>query len=100
MDQALEHLTIEFHDKARNIFFALFRDFSAAIDKVDRRRDEHLFRDQREKYVTRLQQQLREMASGLIERNHSVKNVGQLSQNLNHHIAEYVHQFVTKVKEL
>jgi uncharacterized protein YbgA (DUF1722 family) len=100
MDQALEHVSIEFHDKARKIFFALFRDFNAAIDNVDRRRDEYMFRDHREKYVNRLQQQLREMATDLINKHHSIHNVGQLSQNLNHYIADYLHQFITKVKEL
>ncbi|MBD0331044.1 MAG: hypothetical protein ICV66_00150 [Chitinophagaceae bacterium] len=100
MDKDLEHISVDFHNRAKNLFFSLFRDFNASIERVDRNRDEYMFKQQREKYVNRLQQQLLMIAKETITKNQAHQNIGQLSQNLNHFIADYIHLFVQKVKAL
>jgi len=100
MDADSEHLSIEFHNRARNLFFSHFRDFNIAIEQVDRRKDERTFLQQQEKYLSSLQQQLQLIAQEIINKNHSCRNIGQLSQKLNYFISDYMHQFVMKVNAL
>ena len=100
MDQNIETIYVEFHNRARELFFSLFRDFNACIEGVNRHRDEYLFRSQREQYVHRLEQQLHQLAEEIIREHQSQSNVGQLSQNLRHFTQNYIHQFIQKVKAL
>ena len=96
----IETVYVEFHNQAKEMYFALFRDFNASIEGVNRDRDESQFRLKREQYVHRLEQQLQELAEKIVEE-HQVQNfAGQLSQNLRYFIQDYVHQFVQKVKAL
>lgn len=96
----IETIYVLFHNRARELFFSLFRDFNASIEGVRRHRNESQFRWQREQYVQRLQQQLQQLAEGIIREHRSQNYVEQLSQNLLHFIQDYIHQFVEKVKAL
>jgi hypothetical protein len=100
MEEDIENIYVEFHQRARELFFSLLRDFNASIEGISRRRDEYQFRWQREQYVHRLQQQLEDLAKELITRHESIKKMDQLSQNLHHFIKDYLHQFIQKVKAL
>jgi hypothetical protein len=96
----IESIYVIFHNRARELFFSLFRDFNASIEGLNRHRDEYLFRQQREQYVTHLQQQLQLIAQEILRQHQYGKNGEPLSRNLNHFITDYVHQFVQKVKAL
>jgi hypothetical protein len=96
----LEQTVTEFHNRAREAFFSLFRDFTSSIDTVDRRRDESVFRQHREQYVNQLQIELQQIAQETLSNKKTISNIGELSQSLNHYIDEYIHQFVLKVKAL
>lgn len=62
----IETVYVEFHNRARELFFSLFRDFNASIKGVNRDRDESQFRLKREQYVHRLEQQLQQLAEHII----------------------------------
>lgn len=100
MKEDIENICVEFHNRAREVFFSLFQEFNASIDGVSRRQEEYQFRWQREQYVNKLQQQLEVLARELLQRNEALKNRDLLSQNLQHFIQDYIHQFIQKVKAL
>jgi hypothetical protein len=100
MEADLEHLSVEFHDRARCLFVSEFREFNATVELLDRRKDEQVFLQQREKYTTDLQQQLQKIAKEILSRNQSHRNIGQLSQNLHSFISDYLHRFARKIEAL
>jgi hypothetical protein len=100
MDEDIEYIYVEFHNRAQTIFFSLFQEFNAAIEVISRSRQEYQFRWQREQYVTRLKQQLEILALELISRHESISHKDLLSQNLHHFVQDYIHQFIQKVKAL
>lgn len=100
MDEDIENIQVEFHNRARELFFSLFREFNASIDGISRRREEYQFRWQREQYINQLQNQLGVLAKELLLRNESIKKSDLLSQNLRHFSQDYIHQFIQKINSL
>jgi predicted NodU family carbamoyl transferase len=100
MEGNVEHLSVGFHDRARTLLFSHFEGFKASIERVDRRKEEYTFQQQREYYANNLQQQLQQVAQAILHKNQSCRNIGQLSQNLHQFIADYIHQFVMKTNAL
>jgi hypothetical protein len=100
MSTDIEQISIAFHNRAREVFFSLYRDFKNSISSVDRKHDENSFRQLREKYVNALQQELESFARETVDRYKTTKGIDQLNQNLRHFIADYTNQFVQKIRSL
>ncbi len=100
MENDVEHIYVEFHNRARELFFSLFKKFNSSIEGVNRDRDEFIFRKQREQYITHLEQELKEIARDIITKHRQSQNLGLLSQNLQQYTADYLHQFIQKIKAL
>jgi hypothetical protein len=100
MNTGAEHMSVEFHSRATDLFFALFRDFQLAIKKVDRRHDEYLFHQLQERYVKTCQQQMEIIAREILNNHRDHPGVNQADQNMKHFIQDYLHQFVQKIKSI
>ncbi|MGZ3839858.1 MAG: hypothetical protein ACXVMS_18280 [Flavisolibacter sp.] len=100
MDKDIEQIYIEFHNRAKGLFFSLFQDFQASTEEMNRHRQESDFRWKRELYVNKLQQQLQMIAREMLQQNRTNRQSELMSQNLNHFITDYIHQFIEKVKAL
>lgn len=100
MSTNLEHIHVDFHNRANDLFFSLFRQFQAAIEKINRKKEEYFFQQTREQYINTLQQQLELIAKNILQNNQQHKEINQLDQNLQHFIKEYLHRFVQKITEL
>lgn len=94
-----EQLHVEFHNRANAIFFRLLDNFEASVKGVNRRAEEYLFAEQKDKYITILKQQLETCAGELMLEHPHNKKQRELDQNLQHFIQQYLHQFVQKTRD-
>ena len=95
-----EHISIEFHARANDLFFSYLRDFKTAVQPVDRARHEYLFQQQREKYVQALHQQLELVARELLRKYQDHRQLNTISQQLSKYINEYQEQFIQHIRAL
>src|SRR5687768_9225901 len=94
-----EHINIAFHNRATDLFFALYEKFQSATKTIDRKKEEYLFQQTGEKYIKTLQQQLEITAQEIIKKNQDHKQLSHADQDLNIFIKEYLHRFVQKIRE-
>lgn len=99
-DSDTDHILIEFNNQAKDLYLEIFRDFNSSIEGVGRDRDEYTFRNQREQYILQLQQKLKGLAEETLSRNGDAKDREAFNQHMNQHIADYVNQFIQKIKGL
>lgn len=100
MNTSPEHMSIEFHKRANDLFFVLVRDFQSAVRKVDRKKDEYLFLQLQEQYVNTCQNKMEAIAKEIIFNNRHHSQVNQADQNLRHFSQDYLRQFVQKIKSI
>jgi hypothetical protein len=93
-----EQIQVEFHRKANAIFFDLLKNFELAVQGLDRQTEEYKFQQVKEAYNHSLKQQLENCATQLMQEHRQNRQGKDLSQNLQHHIMEYMHLFVQKTR--
>src|SRR5215211_5269593 len=94
-----EYISVEFHNRAKNTFFSLYMDFQSSVTGVNRRKSEYLFQQLKEKYVHTLKQELEMIAKEIMKKSPDPNQTGEVDQNLNHFINDYLHRFVQKIKD-
>ena len=98
MNNDNEHIHVEFHDKARAIFFSLLKDFESSVENLIRKKQEYQFQELKNKYVNTLKRQLESCATVLFEKHRHLKKSNELNQNLQSFIKDYLHLFVQKTR--
>ena len=98
MNNDNEHIHVEFHNKARTIFFSLLRDFESSVENLNRRKQEYQFQELKNKYINTLKHQLESCATVLFEKHCNLKKSNELNQNLQSFIKDYLHLFVQKTR--
>lgn len=98
MENDNENIHVEFHNKAKNIFFSLLKDFELSAKKLNRREQEFQFQELKNKYINTLKQELESCAKILIAKNQHHKQLAELNQSLQYFIKDYLHLFVQKTK--
>lgn len=93
-----EKIQLEFHSHASAIFFALLTDFESAVKGLNRQTEEYKFQQVKDAFVQSLKQQLENRAVQLMQTHQHNRRGEELSQNLQHHIRQYLHLFVQKTK--
>lgn len=93
-----EQIHVEFHNKARDIFFSLLRNFELSAKKLNRKEQEYQFQELKNKYVHTLKQQLESCASSLISEHRKSGQLQELNQSLQYFIKDYLHRFVQKTR--
>lgn len=93
-----ERIQIAFHTSANAVFFTFLKSFEEATKEVNRQNEEYKFQQAKEAHIQSLKQQLENCAMQLLQRHSHNLQAQELSQNLQHHIQEYLHAFVQKTR--
>ncbi len=93
-----EQIQIEFHNRANAIFFIQLDEFDRAVRQMDRKTREYEFQRVKETHVHTLKQQLENCALALMRAHRNNRNEGELSQNLQHYIGQYLYFFTQKAR--
>ena len=100
MQKDPEQLNIEFNNRARKIFFALYSEFENGAASIDRLRDENVFQQLQSQYVYTLKQQLEGIAKELIGRNKMPEDSTRFAKTVPSAISGYTTEFTQKVRAL
>jgi hypothetical protein len=98
MHNDTDHITIEFHNQAKGVFFNLINEFQSSVKNINRKTEEYLFQQSKEKFVHTLKQQLEIIASKILKENNDHENINEINKTLQRFINNYLHQFVQKVR--
>ena len=100
MKNDFEHISVAFHNRAKAVFFSLYRSFRYAAASIDRQVDENVFQQLRNKFSGRLKHQLQSIAKEMMSQAGSGINRNELNQSLSYFIGEYEHEFLQKIRSL
>lgn len=100
MKQDVEQACITFHQRAREIFFDLYRHFQSSVAPIDRQGDENVFQRSHGRYVAQLRQQLQGLAMDILNEADAGTDRGRLNHSLASFIDDYVQEFIQKVRSL
>ena len=95
-----DRISIEFNNRANDLFFSYLRDFKASVRNIDRKRHEYQFVSEREKYVNGLHQQLELIAKELLRKYQDHPSIDRLSQQFGQFINTYREEFVQHIRAL
>jgi len=96
MNHASEQMQMQFHNKAREIFFSLIHDFDAATSGFDREKEEYRFQRLKNEYSATLKQKLEHVAENILQLYQKEKHSNEMGQYLQQLINEYLHRFLQK----
>lgn len=99
MSNDIEHINIEFHNRAKGIYFSLYHAFQTAAAAVNRKQNEYHFQELKEQYVKTLKQQLEMVAEEMIAGHQHHRQIQEIDQGLNTLIKEYLHLFLQKIRK-
>lgn len=100
MKQDKEQACVAFHERAREIFFDLYRHFQSSVAPIDRQGDENVFQQAHGRYVAQLRQQLQGLAIDILHEADAGTDRNRLNLSLASFIDDYVHEFIQKVRSL
>jgi len=100
MDNDFEQVTAEFNTKAQRLFFLSYERFRYSTKGLDRKKDENVFQQQLGKYMYTLKLQLEGIASELLQKNKTLKDIDKFSRVLIDKINSYLSEFTQKSKAL
>jgi len=100
MNDAINEMQIEFHDKANARFFSVYSGFEKAVSTVSRRNEEFRFQQLKKQYVTTLEQELQMTAKNILAKYRTEKQVNEMDQIFHQFIKDYLHRFIQKVNDL
>jgi hypothetical protein len=99
MKKDIEQYTVQFHNRAREVFFSLYSDFKHSIAGIDRQGDENVFQQLWAKYTHEVRAQLQTIAAELLGEL-STGSRNEFNHILHTAIEDYVQEFVQKVRSL
>jgi len=100
MQNSSAHIYNEFHDRAREVFFAFCNDLKHSTSMLDRRRDENVFQQVQNKYTARLKHQLESIAMEILNRNENQNNKSGSNHQISQFIIDYINEFKQRTKSL
>lgn len=100
MKNDYEHITMEFHNRAKLILFSVYNDFKCSVASLDRQGDENVFQQAHNKFAGILKHQLKSVAREMLHQLRTTTNNNQVNQTLTHFIEDYVHEFMQRVRAL
>ncbi len=100
MDRVFEQLSVDFSTKAQKLFTSTYERFRLSTKKLDRQKDENVFQLQLGKYLNTLKSELDSLASELLNRNASIKNIDYCNKVLKDNISNYLREFRQKARLL
>jgi hypothetical protein len=98
MDANIETIKNKFHNFASVIFASLYDEFRRSTVKLDRMRDENVFRQLQGRYTKELEKRLNEKASELL--GHFEGDKTQLSHHLAQRMKDITSEFLVKARSM
>jgi hypothetical protein len=100
MKNDLEHISVEFHNRANQVLVSLYCDFKSAIGSIDRQGDENIFQQLHNKFAGRLKYQLQSIAREILDQTYDGTCSNQTNLTLSRFIEDYVNEFMQRVRAL
>lgn len=98
MDADIEIIKNKFHHLASAIFASLYDEFRRNAARLDRRRDENVFRQLQGRYNKELEKRLNERASDMLGNFEGDKT--QLSHHLAQRVKDLTSEFLVKARSM
>lgn len=98
MDANLEIIKNKFQDAASVIFTSLYDEFRRLVERLDRTKDENVFRQLQGRYTNELEKRLNEKASGML--GDFEGNKSQLSHHLAQRVKDITAEFLVKARSM
>lgn len=90
-------MQVQFHNKAREIFFPLLNDFDAAVGGVDRKKEEYRFQQLKNEYSATLKKQLELLAQHILHSYKHERRSTELNRLFQQLIKDYMHRFIQNI---
>jgi hypothetical protein len=100
MNNSVELIQVEFHNRATELFFAFFHAFIREVSLVDRTRREFEFQKLKNKYTASFEQELTTSAGVILSHYKNEKQSGSTGPMLHQFITDYLFRFVQKIDNL
>lgn len=100
MDREFDQLSVDFNTKAQKLFSSVYEKFRLCTKRLDRQKDENVFQLQLAKYLDTLKSELESVASELLGRNKTIRNIDYCNKVLKDNINIYLQEFRQKARLL
>ena len=97
MSNGRDHMQVEFHNKATEIFFSFFNAFETEAAGINRHTHEFDFQKLKKKYVASFDQNLQSIAKSILTNHKGERQVSEIDQGIHQLIRDYLHRFVQKI---
>jgi len=97
MSSLTDHIQQEFHDRARETFFAMFHAFQSAASKIDRNKNEYHYQQLKKQYVLSFEKELQAVGHSVLDKYHGSSQAEGIDPVLNQFIKDYLHRFNQKI---
>ena len=99
ISRSIKETIVEFNNHAAGFYAYLFDQLSASVQKLDRKKEENVFKLQVSKYIEELKRQLDQQAQGLLDTQDSTIRK-QLESVLPRIVNYYLQEFMLKCNSL
>jgi hypothetical protein len=97
MTNGNREMQVEFHDKANELFFSLYRAFESASLNLNRRTEEYKFQQLKKQFAETMDKELQTVANDiLVSHKHELQS-REMNQMFHQFIKDYLNRFVQKV---
>lgn len=100
MNNDSQQMQVDFHNKAKELFFSVYKAFENAISNLNRKKEEYKFQQTKKQYAAILEHELQAIAKSVLFRYMNKKQPGNLDQLFHQFIKDYLHRFVQKINAL
>jgi hypothetical protein len=90
---------IDFHNRAKEVFFAVYNDFLNAVNFINRNNNEVQYQQLYNQHITHLKRRLEGVAKEVLTRHQDQKRIDEINMRLNAWVSDYLHQFRQKIRE-
>jgi hypothetical protein len=99
MSSITDQIQQEFHDKAREVFFAMLHAFQDASSKIDRNKSEYMFQQLKKQYTVSFEKELQDIGHAVLNKYHGSSQAQAIDPALHQFIKDYLHRFNQKITD-
>lgn len=93
-------MQVEFHNKARPMFFSIYHSFESSASNVSRRTEEYKFQQLKKQHAELMERELQIIARDVLNKFKNEKQVNEMDQMFHQFVKDYMHRFIQKVNDL
>ena len=99
MTNGINHIQVEFHQKATDRFFSIYHAFENAVTHINRRKEEYRFQQLKNQYASTMETELNQIAEYILIQNNGEKQVNGIDMLFHQFIKDYLHRFIMKAND-